>query len=351
MVHAARLAGLGYHNAMLSLLEVAEALHAECRPRESARNTRVSCVSSVRNASAVSLVFAEGQSTLEEALASDAGAVLVTPELAASAGSSTKPLLILAQPRLAFARAWRLLGDARNAGGVHSTAIVGKGADVAGDVSIGPYAVVGERVQIGERTEIGTGCVVADGVKIGADCRLFPRVVIYGGVELQDRVVVHAGCVLGSDGFGYVCDAETGAYTQFPQQGRLVIEDDVEIGANTTIDRGALEETRIGRGTKLDNLVHVGHNVRVGRNVVMAAQTGISGSSAVGDGAILGGQVGIGEHAEVGQGVILGGGAGVLSKKKLRGAGMVFWGRPAQPLREYLKGLAMVSRLSRKAKD
>jgi UDP-3-O-[3-hydroxymyristoyl] glucosamine N-acyltransferase len=153
--------------------------------------------------------------------------------------------------------------------------------------------------------------------------------------------------VLGSDGFGYVRDAETGAYTQFPQQGTLLIEEDVEIGANTTIDRGALEETRIARGTKLDNLIHIGHNVRVGHNVVMAAQTGISGSSTVGDGAILGGQVGIGEHADVGEGVILGGGAGVLSKKKLRGSGIVFWGRPAQPLREYLKGLATLARLTR----
>ncbi len=345
---------LGYHNAMLSLLELAEALQAECRPQDSARNTRMTCVSSVRNASAASLVFAESQSTLEEALASGAAAVLVTPELAASVGSSTKPLLVLAQPRLAFAQAWRLLGAASETRGVHPTAIVGEAAEIAKDVSIGPYAVVGERVRIGERTKIDAGCVLADGVKIGADCRLFPRVVIYGGVELQDRVVVHAGCVLGSDGFGYVCDAETGAYTQFPQQGTLVLEDDVEIGANTTIDRGALEETRIGCGTKLDNLVHIGHNVRVGRNVVMAAQTGISGSSAVGDGAILGGQVGIGEHAEVGEGVILGGGAGVLSKKKLRGPGMVFWGRPAQPLRDYLKGLAMVARLTRspqRAKD
>ncbi len=161
---------------------------------------------------------------------------------------------------------------------------------------------------------------------------------------------MQAAC-LGSDGFGYVRDQATGAYTQFPQQGRLSIEDDVEIGANTTIDRGALEETLIARGAKLDNLVHIGHNVRIGRNVVIAAQTGISGSSAVGNGAILGGQVGIGEHAEVGPNVILGGGAGVLSKKKLRGEGMVFWGRPAQPLRAYLKGLAVLSRLARKAKE
>ena len=130
----------------------------------------------------------------------------------------------------------------------------------------------------------------------------------------------------------------------FPQQGALVIEDDVEIGANTTIDRGALEETRIGAGTKIDNLVHIGHNCRIGRNVIIAAQTGISGSSIVEDGAILGGQVGMGEHATVGPGVILGGGAGVLSGKKLFGAGQVFWGRPARPLKQYLRDLARLSR-------
>jgi UDP-3-O-[3-hydroxymyristoyl] glucosamine N-acyltransferase len=137
-----------------------------------------------------------------------------------------------------------------------------------------------------------------------------------------------------------------GEYTQFPQQGTLVIEDDVEVGANTTIDRGALEETRIARGAKLDNLIHIGHNVRVGRNVVIAAQTGISGSSVVGDDAILGGQVGMGDHAVVGKGVILGGQAGILPKKNLVGPGIVFWGTPAKPVRRYLKELAVLARLA-----
>jgi UDP-3-O-[3-hydroxymyristoyl] glucosamine N-acyltransferase len=164
-------------------------------------------------------------------------------------------------------------------------------------------------------------------------------------------VVVHAGAVLGADGFGYVRDRTNGEYTQFPQQGTLVIEDDVEIGANTTIDRGALEETRIARGTKLDNLIHIGHNCHIGRNVVIAAQTGISGSSAVGDGAILGGQVGMGDHAMVGPGVILGGQAGILPRKKLLGPGIVFWGTPAKPVRQYLKELAMLARLKRPAGD
>jgi UDP-3-O-[3-hydroxymyristoyl] glucosamine N-acyltransferase len=356
---------LGYHIVMLSLRELADALQAEYVPptepahqENSTLAESVERVASVRNATPTSLTFAESETTLREALASAGAAVLATPQIAKAVLSGTKPLnkplLLVAQPRLAFAKASQLLRAAKPGTGVHRTAVLDSSVKLAEDVSIGAYAVLGEDADIGPRTRIGSGCVLADGVKIGADCTLHPRVVIYSGVELRDRVQVHAGCVLGSDGFGYVRDAETGGYTQFPQQGTLVIEDDVEIGANTTIDRGALEETRIGRGTKLDNLVHIGHNVRVGRNVVMAAQTGISGSSTVGDAAILGGQVGIGEHADVGEGVILGGGAGVLSKKKLRGAGVVFWGRPAQPLREYLKGLAMLARLasaSRREKD
>jgi UDP-3-O-[3-hydroxymyristoyl] glucosamine N-acyltransferase len=343
---------------MLTLRQLAEALQAEyvqCSKTAEETNSSqidlVELVASVRNATQTSLTFAESEATLQEALASAAAAVLVTPQIAKAflfaATPPDKPLLLVAQPRLAFAKASQILQAAKASTGVHRTAVLASSVKLAEDVSIAAYAVLGEHVEIGARTRIGAGCVLADGVRIGADCTLYPRVVIYSGVELHDHVQVHAGCVLGSDGFGYVRDAETGSYTQFPQQGTLVIEDDVEIGANTTIDRGALEETRIARGTKLDNLVHIGHNVHVGRDVVMAAQTGISGSSTVGDGAILGGQVGIGEHADVGAGVILGGGAGVLSKKKLRGKGVVFWGRPAQPLRDYLKGLALVGRLTR----
>src|SRR5208283_2738 len=160
-------------------------------------------------------------------------------------------------------------------------------------------------------------------------CRIFPRVVIYEGTTLGNWVTVHAGAALGADGFGYVRDPESGAYTQFPQQGTLAIEDDVEIGANTNIDRGALKETRIGRGTKIDNLVHIGHNCEIGENVVIAAQTGLSGSIVIENDVVLGGQVGIGEHARIEEGVMLGGQGGVLPNKVLRGKGVAFWGTPA----------------------
>jgi UDP-3-O-[3-hydroxymyristoyl] glucosamine N-acyltransferase len=177
-------------------------------------------------------------------------------------------------------------------------------------------------------------------------------VVIYPETRIGHHVVVHAGAVLGADGFGYVRDPETGAYTQFPQQGTLVIEDDVEIGANSTIDRGALGETRIRRGTKIDNLVHVGHNCDIGEDVILVALTGISGSSTVGKGAILAGQVGIGDHAHVGPGVILGGQSGVFNGKTVTNdglrAGTVLYGTPARPLKQVLREQAVLARLAKR---
>lgn len=340
---------LVYHSGMLPLRQLAAALQVQCH--SCPEDCVIARAASISRADAQSIVFAEHEEALHDALRSPAAAIFTTPQLAEAVRSAQKPLLAVAQPRLAFAHAARLLHPAWATGGIHPTAVLGADCEIAGNVSIGAYTVLGDGVRIGASTRIAAGSVIADGVEIGANCHLYPRVVIYSGVTVGNRVVIHAGCVLGSDGFGYVRNLDTGAYVQFPQQGTLVVEDDVEIGANTTIDRGALEETRIARGAKLDNLVHIGHNVRIGADVVIAAQTGISGSSTVMHGAILGGQVGIGEHAEVGPDVILGGGTGVLSKKKLRGPGVVFWGRPAQPLRQYLKGLAMLARLARKAKD
>jgi UDP-3-O-[3-hydroxymyristoyl] glucosamine N-acyltransferase len=171
---------------------------------------------------------------------------------------------------------------------------------------------------------------------------------VYPGPLLGDRVKVHAGAVLGSDGFGYVRDSKTGKYEKFPQIGTLRVGDDVEIGANTTVDRGALDATVIGRGSKIDNLVHVGHNVVMGEDVVLAAQVGISGSTVIGNGVVMGGQAGIGDHAQIEDGVILGGQAGVLPKKVMRGRGVVFWGTPARPLREFLRQLAALGRLGKK---
>jgi UDP-3-O-[3-hydroxymyristoyl] glucosamine N-acyltransferase len=279
-------------------------------------------VAGIEAAGPGSVVFALDKETLRKALASRAGAILANQSLE----DAELPL----DPRVLW------VADARYAFSVVAQRLRGRGFDAG----VHPSAIVADDVTIGLGSSIGPGVVLERGVVVGRDCNLMARVVVHAGTLLGDRVVVQAGAVLGSTGFGYARSSETGEYLLFPQQGRLVIEDDVEIGANTTIDRGALGETRIGRGTKIDNLVHIGHNCVIGNNVVIAAQTGISGSSIVEDGAILGGQVGIGEHATVGAGVILGGGAGVLSGKKMRGAGEVFWGRPARPLKEYLRDLA-----------
>jgi len=174
-------------------------------------------------------------------------------------------------------------------------------------------------------------------------------VVLYPDTTLGRRVTIHAGSVLGSDGFGFVRDDVHGRYVKFPQVGRLVIGDYVEIGANCTLDRGALDETVIGPGTKLDNMVHIGHNARIGSNVVIAAQTGVSGSAFIGDDCVVGGQVGIADHVTIEPGAILGAQSGIPSNKTIRGKGMVFWGTPARPIRQYLKELAVLSRLTRQS--
>ncbi len=313
-------------------------------------NVCVSTVSSLQSATKGSLVFVEDPEHLAAALASPAAAVIAKefPSGQSSQGQCSKPILISAQPRLTFARAAKLLRDPARDRIIHSTAIVHASATVGKDVAIGAQAVVGERVTIGDETTVGPGTVIGDDAAIGAHCRIDANVTIYEGTRISDRVVVQAGAVLGSEGFGYVRDTATGRYEQSPQIGRLIIEDDVEIGANATIDRGALDETRIKRGAKIDNLVHIGHNCQIGENVVIAAQTGLSGSVTIEDNVIMGGQVGIGDHARVESGAMIGGQGGILPKKILRGKGVVFWGTPAKPVKEYLKELAFLSRSAKK---
>ena len=311
----------------------------------------VTSVSSLQSATSHSLVFVDDAQHLDTALRSSAAAVIAgdfaAGDFAASATAS-KPILISAQPRLAFARAARLLRDPDRNRAVHPSAIVPASAEIGKNVAIGPRAILGEHVKVGDETTVGSGSVLGDGVVIGSHCRLDANVTVYPGTILGDRVIVQAGAVLGSEGFGYVRDSQTGRYEQFPQVGRLVIEADVEIGANSTVDRGALDETRICRGTKIDNLVHIGHNVQIGQDVVIAAQTGLSGSAVVEDNVIIGGQVGIADHVRIEEGAILGAQSGIPTKKVIRGKGVVFWGTPARPIREYLKELAFVSRSAKK---
>lgn len=308
----------------------------------------VTGVASIGSAKTGDLVFAEDEAALAQALKSGATAV-IAGEFAV-AGQVSKPLLIAKTPKLAFARAARVLCPPPSyPAGIHASAIVDKTAHIGREVCIEAGAAIGEGVFVDDGSRIGAGSVIGADVRIGRECNLAPKVTIYPGVRLGNRVIIHAGAVLGSDGFGYVRDPATGRYEKFPQIGGLEIGDDVEIGANTTVDRGALDLTVIGRGTKLDNLVHVGHNVRIGEDVVIAAQTGFSGSITVEDGAVIGGQVGIGDHARIEKGVVLGSQCGILPKKVVRGPGVVFWGTPARPLRQYLKELAVLARLAKKS--
>lgn len=278
-------------------------------------------VSGFTDAGEDAAVFALDEAALTQALASTAGIVLARTELA------DPRVLRVRHPKYAFALCGRALTPAQDGPLIHPTASI--------DVS----------AKLGEGTRVGAGAVIEANVVIGAHGDIGSRVTLCKGAHLGDRVVVQAGAVIGSTGFGFVRNAETGEYLLFPQQGSCVIEDDVEIGANTTIDRGALGETRIGRGTKIDNLVHIGHNCIVGRNVVIAAQVGISGSCVVEDDAVIAGQVGLGDHVTIGHGVILGGASGVFPHKRVDGPGQMFMGVPAEPLKDYLKTLAKVRRL------
>lgn len=327
-----------------SLQEVADFIHARVLGDAA---VPVTGISSIGAASAGDLVFVEDEKNLPPALASAATAVIAGRF--AEARHSSKPLLISDQPRLAFARAAEfLLPPPSSQAGVHATAVVHPTAKLGSNIQVGERVVIGENTEIGQGTTIAAGCVIGAHVSIGRECRLYPNVTIYPATQLGDRVILHAGVVLGSDGFGYVRDQTTGKYHKFPQVGRLEIEDDVEIGANSTVDRGALDVTRIARGTKIDNLVHVGHNVQIGEDVVIAAQTGLSGSAVVENAVIIGGQVGIADHVRIESGAILGAQSGIPSKKVIRGKGIVFWGTPARPIKDYLKELAILARLAKK---
>jgi UDP-3-O-[3-hydroxymyristoyl] glucosamine N-acyltransferase len=279
-------------------------------------------VAPLDTAGARDLSFVGNRKAAAQAEASAAGAILVPTEFPEGTG---RTLIRTGAPRTAFARAiGRLRPAPPRAVGIHPTASVAADAEIGPDVSIGPGCAIGRRVLIGE------GSV------------LHANVTVYDDVDIGRRAVLHAGCVIGADGFGFVMEGDR--YQKFPQVGRVEIGDDVEIGANTCIDRAALGVTSIGEGTKIDNMVHIGHNCRIGKHVVIAAQTGFSGGVAIEDYAVVGGQVGIGDKARVETRAVLGSGCGVLTSKIVR-SGQVVWGTPARPLKQYLEQLANLARL------
>ncbi len=291
------------------------------------------------------LSFAAGERASKNAKDSKAGCILVPMKYS----NQGQTVIRVADPRVAIAQVISRLHPRRKAAGrVHETALIGAGAVLGADVSIGPYVSIGEGARIGPGTSIGGGCSIGGEVQIGRECTLHSGVTLYESVSIGNRVVLHSGAVLGADGFGFVI--RNGAWENFPQIGRVEIGDDVEIGANSCVDRAALGVTSIGNGTKLDNMVHIGHNCRVGRHVVIAAQTGMAGGCVIDDYAVIGGQVGMGEKVRIESQAIIGSGAGILSSKIVR-SGQVVWGTPARPLKEYLEQLAVLAKLPEMRKE
>jgi UDP-3-O-[3-hydroxymyristoyl] glucosamine N-acyltransferase len=316
--------------------ELAEAIGAKI---EGEGSLEVRGVAAPERAGPHDLIYVDALKHAERASASAALCVIAGEGIVVGG----KTVLRERNAKAAFAKAAALLLErVPIASGIHTTAIVAPLARMAANVSIGPYAVIGEDVHIGEGTQIGAHCVIAAGCWIGADCRLHPRVTFYGGVRVGDRVEIHAGAVIGADGFGYAPGG--GRYWKFPQTGIVEIGDDVEIGANTTIDRGSLDDTRIAEGVKLDNLVHVGHNVKIGAHTVIAAQTGISGSSTLGRHVVVGGQVGIADHCTLEDGAIAGAQAGIPTGKTIRG-GQTVWGTPAREIGKFKEAYVWYARL------
>ncbi|MBN1425704.1 UDP-3-O-(3-hydroxymyristoyl)glucosamine N-acyltransferase [Candidatus Fermentibacteria bacterium] len=304
--------------------------------------TVVDGFSGIADAGSGDIVYAEKEKAVAAALAGHAACIVVpsVPE------GYSRTFIETPSPRLAFARIIQHMAPPRlPRPGVHPTAVVAASATLGEAVSVGPLCVVDDEAAIGSQSVLIAGCYVGRGATLGAHCVLWPSSVIYPGVHLGDRVIVHAGTVVGSDGFGYVHD-ERGTYVKVPQLGTVVVEDDVELGANTAIDRAALEKTVIGAGTKIDNLVQIGHNVTIGAHTAVSGQTGIAGSSSIGSRCILAGQVGIADHVTVEDGVIIGAQAGVPTGKRIA-KGQIVWGSPARPIEEWKRMIAAMSMLAK----
>jgi UDP-3-O-[3-hydroxymyristoyl] glucosamine N-acyltransferase len=300
-------------------------------------------VASIEEAGPGDLSFVTRGRTVRLAATSRAACLLVPADYN---NTEQRTVIRASDPRSAVARVIvKLHPQVEPPAGIHPSAVLGPGAVIGAGAFIGPLVSIGAGVHIGAGTTVGAGSVIGDYVHIGDACVLHARVTVYRDVKLGKQVILHSGCVIGADGFGFVL--RDGIYEKFPQIGRVEIGDRVEIGANSCVDRAALGVTSIGDGTKLDNLVHVGHNCRIGRNVVVAAQTGFSGGVVVEDYAVIGGQVGIGDKARIESRAVLGSGSGVLTSKIVR-AGEVMWGTPARPLKQYLEQLAAVSRMAKK---
>ena len=271
---------------------------------------------------------------------SNAGVVLIVPQLSDSPGRCPARVIVERPQEALLMLLPRFHRATAAAPGVHATAVIGHGVTLGEGVSIGPYAVIGDGASIGEGVVLGPHVVVGSGVTIAARSHLYSSVTVYAGTTIGERVIVHSGARLGSDGFGYV--QRDGRHLKIPHVGRCIVEDDVEIGANTTIDRGSIDDTVIGAGTKIDNLVQIGHNVRIGRACLIMAQVGVAGSARVEDGAMLLGQVGVSGHHTIGKGARIAAQAGVFGDIP---PGETWSGYPARPHKAALRAQAALFKL------
>jgi UDP-3-O-[3-hydroxymyristoyl] glucosamine N-acyltransferase len=309
--------------------------------------TRIKAIADLDYAREYEIAYVDNDKLFAAAAESKASCLIVREGVEEEFPDRT--LIVVANPKLAFARVGSALSPAvHREATIHPTAVVAETADIALTAYVGPNVCVGEYTHVGAYTRLEAGVVLGSNVTVGDHCVLHPNVVLYDGVSVGTLVILHAGVCLGADGFGYVRD-EQGYYNKFPQVGTVVIEDSVEIGAHSCVDRAALGRTRIGRGTKLDNMVHVGHNCDIGERVVIAAQTGISGSVVIEDDVVIGGQVGFGDHTRVQKGAVIGSKAGILPGKIVRPG--VWWGIPIQPLEQYKRMNAHMNRLPQMRED
>jgi UDP-3-O-[3-hydroxymyristoyl] glucosamine N-acyltransferase len=302
---------------------------------------QIGMVRSLDRAGPDALSFAISSRYAADLRSSRAGAVLVPEELAGEAGGPGTRIVV-ADPYKALVRVLRTLFPGEVATpGIDSTARIGAGAVLGDQVSIGPFSVVGNNVRLGARSRLAQQVTLGDGVVVGEDAVLGPGVVCYPGSRLGSRVILKAGAVIGGDGFGYLWDGK--GHVRIPHVGGCILEDDVEVGSNTCIDRGSIDDTVVGRGTKLDNLVQVGHNVRIGERCLIMAGVGIAGSTRIGNDAILAGHVGVTDH------LVIGDRARIAAKSAIFGdvpSGSSFSGHPARPHRQFLRAQAAMYRLA-----
>jgi len=319
----------------MTIHEIAEWLGGEVVGRVLEGAPEIQRVAKIEGATSGSLTFLANPKYEKHLETTGATAVLVSRKLDTKKYEEHSSLVFIRvdDPYVAFLHVLKRLTPSVDPffPGIHPTAAVSASATLGKNVSLGAHAVVGEQAVIGEDTKLGAGCVIGNYARIGRDCLIFPHAVVYHQCQIGDRVTLHAGVVVGSDGFGFAPKSD-GSYEKIPQLGIVVIEDDVEIGANTTIDRATMGETKICRGVKLDNLVQIAHNVVIGEHTVIAAQSGISGSTKIGKNCIIAGQVGIAGHIEIADRTVIMAQSGVPNN--IKEPGKKFFGYPADEARK-----------------